>query len=71
MEAIRISKILKKDGEIKVTGLPFKQGQKVELILLGESKQKATHTRRLTSRELLSSGLVGLWKNRTDITDNA
>ena len=32
MRAIRISKIVEKDGKIKVTGLPFTQGQKVDLI---------------------------------------
>ena len=71
MEAIRISKVVEKDGEIKVTGLPFKQGQKIDLILLGESRPKAAHTPRLTSKKLLRSGLVGIWKDRTDITDSA
>ena len=34
MEAIQISKIIEKDGEIHLTDLPCKKGQKVELILL-------------------------------------
>ena len=33
MEAIRLHEIVKKDGEILVTGLPCKKGQDVEMIL--------------------------------------
>ncbi len=71
MEAIRISKIVEKDGEIVVTGLPYKQGQKVDLILLAESKQQATGACPLTSKKLLASGIIGIWQDRADITDSA
>jgi hypothetical protein len=37
MEAIRINKVVKKDGEVSVTGLPCKKGQHVEIILPGRT----------------------------------
>lgn len=37
MEAIKVKKIIQKDGEITLKGIPCKKGQKVELILLLES----------------------------------
>ena len=36
MEAIRIHKVVEKDGEITMTGLPFKKGQRVAMILMPE-----------------------------------
>ena len=36
MEAIRIQKVVEKDGEIFMRGLPFKKGQHIEMILLIE-----------------------------------
>ena len=70
METIRLHKIIEKDGEILVTGLPFKKGQYIEMILLPESSASSTK-RRLTARALLNSELIGLWKDRTDIEDSA
>ena len=69
MEAIYLHKVVEKDGEILVTGLPYRKGQCVEVILLPESS--ATSKRRLTARRLLDSGLIGLWKDREDIEDSA
>ncbi len=37
MEAIRIQKVVEKDGEILMKGLLFKKGQQVEMILLIET----------------------------------
>ncbi len=37
MEAIRIQKVVEKDGEILMKGLPCKKGQQVEMILLIET----------------------------------
>ncbi|MDE3088883.1 MAG: hypothetical protein KGJ80_05820 [Chloroflexota bacterium] len=69
MEAIRIHKTIEKDGEILVTGLPFRKGQDIELIVLPETR--ASNERPpLTSRDLLNSGLIGLWKDRDDIGDS-
>ena len=70
MEAIRIHKIVEKDGEILVTGLPYKKGQSIEVILLPESSTKSMR-KNLTARELFNSGLIGLWKDREDIKDSA
>ena len=69
MEAIRLHKVVEKDGEILVTGLPCKKGQHVEMILLIEPS--AMPRRYLTAQQLLHSGLIGLWKDREDIKDSA
>ncbi len=69
MEAIRLHKIIEKDGEISVTGLPYQKGQQVEMILL--IKPTTTPRRLWTAHQLLHSGLVGLWKDRQDIGDSA
>jgi len=36
MNAIRLNKILEHDGELTLTGLPYRKGQKVELIVLSK-----------------------------------
>ncbi len=69
METVRINTVVKKDGEIAVRGLPFKKGDRVEMILLPTGSP--TDARRLTARRLRRSGLIGLWKNRTDISDSS
>jgi len=70
MEAIRLHKIVEKDGEILVKGLPYRKGQCVEVILLPESSATSTK-RHLTASRLLHSGLIGLWEDREDIEDSA
>ena len=70
MEAVRVHKVVEKDGEILVTGLPCKKGQQVEMIVLIEPAGMSEHPR-LTARQLLHSGLVGLWNDRRDMTDSA
>ncbi len=69
MEAVRLNTVIKKDGEISMRGLPFKKGDRIEMILLPAAAPAAE--RKLTARRLRRSGLVGLWKNRTDIGDSA
>ncbi len=39
MDAVRFHEILKKDGELVLTGLPYFKGQKVELIVLVEQTE--------------------------------
>jgi hypothetical protein len=70
MEAIRLHKIVEKDGEISATGLPCKKGQRVEIILLMEPSpiSEAPYP---TARQLIDSGLIGLWEDRKDIDDSA
>jgi hypothetical protein len=62
MEAIKIQKVVKKDGEIRMTGLPFKKGQRIELILLTDPLSE--ESTKATARTMLNSSLVGLWKDR-------
>ncbi len=70
MEAIRLQRALEKDGEIFLTGLPYKKGQYIEMILLVDPS--TTYSRpRLTARQLLHSELIGLWEDRSDIEDSA
>jgi hypothetical protein len=70
MEAIRLQKAVEKDGEIVLTGLPYKKGQRVEMILLSEPAV-VRHRSGLTARRLLHSELIGLWEDRRDIDDSA
>jgi hypothetical protein len=69
MEAVRLNAIVEKDGEMTLRGLPFKKGDRVELILL--PARATTRERPLTARRLRRSGLIGLWKSRSDIGDSA
>ncbi|MCL4505684.1 MAG: hypothetical protein M1140_06630 [Chloroflexi bacterium] len=70
LQAIRIHTTVESDGEIRLSGLPFKKGAEVELIVLNE--QPGTPARAvLTADQLLHSGLVGLWEDRTDIPDSS
>jgi hypothetical protein len=68
MEAVRLNTVVKKVGEITMRGLPFKKGDRIEMILL--PARAPVRERTLTARRLRRSGLVGLWKNRTDIGDS-
>lgn len=70
MEAIRLHKMIEKDGEILVTGLPYRKGQYVEMILLPESSTES-EKRYLTASSLLHSELIGLWADREDIENSA
>lgn len=69
MQALRSHRIVEKDGEIYLTGLPCKKGQRVETIVLIETKEESNKPL-LTARHLLNSGIVGLWKDRTDIGES-
>jgi hypothetical protein len=69
MEAIRINKLVEKDGEISITGLPYKKGQHIEMIILPESSN-VPEGNYMTVKDLLESGLVGIWKDRKDIKDS-
>lgn len=69
MEAIRLHKVVEKDGEISMSGLPCKKGQQVEMILLMESSD--TPKQHLTADALHGSELIGLWKDREDIGESS
>ena len=70
MEALRIQQVVAKDGEVLVRGIPYKEGQIVEIIVLPQPL-KTTPRSHLTVRRLRQSGLIGLWKDRDDIRDSA
>ena len=71
MQAIRLQQIVQKNGELLITNLPVVQGQQVEVLLLFTPSSPKPKRPRLTARQLLNSELIGLWKDRTDITDSA
>ncbi len=70
MHTLRVQQILERDGEIEMTGLPYKKGQSVEIILLPQPKRIKKRPR-LTVGEFRKLGLIGLWKDRTDIQDSS
>ncbi|MEK8019555.1 MAG: hypothetical protein VSS75_021995 [Candidatus Parabeggiatoa sp.] len=70
MEAIQVHQVIAKEGQVTVTGLPFKTGQAVDVIVLPRRVTTIKRTR-LTVRQLRQSGLIGLWKNHDNIIDSA
>ena len=69
MHAIQLHKMLEQDGRLLLTELPFRKGQAIDLILLGDLPAK-TPKPLLTADVLLQSEIVGLWKDRQDIGDS-
>ncbi|RMF28557.1 MAG: hypothetical protein D6759_15545 [Chloroflexi bacterium] len=70
MEMVRREEVIVKDGQIRLTGLPYKRGDRVEVILLRREREPRPRVR-LTAGQLRRSGLIGLWKDRTDIEDSS
>ena len=70
MDAVRLEQVFVEDGQMVITGLPYKRGQWVEVIVLPQPPQTVRRSR-LTVRQLRQSGLIGLWKDREDIEDSA
>ena len=70
MEAVRLHRIIEKDGELLITDLPCKKGQRVEIIVLPEPPS-LPQPPQLTAKRLLESDVVGLWQDREDVTDSA
>jgi hypothetical protein len=65
-----MQQIMAKDGEVVITGLPFKKGQSVEIIVLPQSAVPSPGER-LTVGRLRRSGLIGLWHDRGDVGDSS
>ena len=57
MDAIRIEQVMSRDGEVTITGLPYKKGQFVEIILLPQLT-KTSPRPRLTVRQFREMGLI-------------
>ncbi len=70
MEAMRLHRIMEKDGELLITDLPCKKGQHVEVIVLPEPPT-LPQSPQLTAKQLLESDIIGLWQDREDVTDSA
>jgi hypothetical protein len=70
VEAARVYAVLEEDGQVSIEGLPFKKGQRVEVIILAE-EYAARRGKGMTAKDLLESPLVGMWKDRTDIGNSA
>lgn len=56
----------KKNGTVTLTGLPLKEGEEAKLTIRLEKPP----CQPMTARDLLQSGLVGIWKDRDDISDS-
>jgi hypothetical protein len=70
MEAVQVHQVIAKDGELLITGLPYKRGQAVEVILFVPLTAPQPRAR-LTVGQLRESGLIGLWQDRDDIGDSS
>ncbi len=70
MEAVKVRQVIAKDGEVLVTGLPYRKGQAVQIIVLPQPTTLPPRER-LTVGRLRKSGLIGLWRDRDDIGDSS
>lgn len=70
MEAIRREEVIVKDGQLRLTNLPYKRGDRVEIIILPQGRETEPRPR-LTAGQLRRSGLIGLWQDRMDIEDSS
>ncbi len=70
MEAVRRQEIVVEDGQIRLTGLPYKRGDVVEVILLPRVRDAEARPV-LTVQRLRQSGATGLWKDRAEIEDSS
>jgi hypothetical protein len=70
MEAVQVQQVIARDGEVLITGLPYKRGQAVEIIVLLQPAPLLPRAR-LTVGRLRRSGLIGLWQDRDDIGDSS
>lgn len=70
MEAVQIRQVIEKDGEVLITGLPYKKGQVVEIIVFPQPTTLPPRDR-LTVGHLRRSGLIGMWQDRDDIGDSS
>lgn len=70
MEVVRREEVIVKDGQIRLTGLPYKRGDWVEVIVLPRVREVETRPR-LTVGQLRRSGVIGLWRDRPDIEDSS
>jgi hypothetical protein len=70
MEAVKVQQVMAKDGEVLLTGLPYRKGQTVEILVFPEPAAPPPRER-LTVGRLRRSGLIGIWQDRDDIGDSS
>ncbi len=70
METVQIQHTMNCDSELVLTGLPYKKGQYIEVLLI-PLPEAPTPKPRMTIRQFRESGLIGMWKDRDDIQDSA
>ena len=78
MASIQMDTVVEKDGVIsmKVSGLPFKKGQEVNVTFKAKEKSARTKGKSPTRYPFSSAGklrnspLIGMWEDRKDIGDN-
>lgn len=70
MEALQVQQVMARDGEVRITGLPYKKGQIVEVIVFLQPPAPSPRAR-LTVGHLRQSGIIGLWQNRDDLGDSS
>lgn len=70
MEAVAVRQIIAKEGEVLITGLPYRKGETVQIIVFLQPTTPSPRAR-LTVRHLRRSGLIGMWQDRDDIGDSA
>jgi hypothetical protein len=70
MEAVQVRQVIVRDGEIVITGLPYRDGQPVEIVVFPRATTLPPRTR-LTVGRLRRSGLLGLWQDRDDLGDSS
>ena len=69
MNAVHIAEVLESDGELRLTGLPYSKGQKVEVLVFSDYID-AMRPPQLTAEALMHSGVVGLWEARADLPES-
>lgn len=70
MEAVQVRQVIVKDGEVLITGLPYKKGQTVQVVVFLQPTTPLPRAR-LTVGHLRRSGLIGMWQDRSDMDDSA
>jgi bifunctional DNA-binding transcriptional regulator/antitoxin component of YhaV-PrlF toxin-antitoxin module len=69
MDTIRIVTTIEEDGEIRLSNLPLKRGQRVELVVRSEGEPAVPPP--LTADRLLATTLIGLWADREDLGESS
>lgn len=63
MELTRLEQVVEEDGELHLSGLPVRRGDRLQIFI--QSARGSV----LPADALVSSKIVGLWKDRKDIND--